>query len=395
MLDFNPFNLSQDDANKFIKNFQKNDDKALRNIFGKKIKENFLTEIKYKVLDLLSIDIGKYYNLNFSIEDSISNSKANIDYDICNHIVGLHRSNMVFLSDEEKTKKQKNLEYKNQLAREVLDNVKLRFYGSSFFRNKPIVDGDRFLYFHVPYDLFVICLKMNELLSIHNSKELLYSFCSKISNNGIAALSLLEDNFLDNIYPICRSNIEFYLELLILLDSKEAREQYIEFSMIEIRKTGSGQEYPAEFLDLFNKRIFKKEKMSNFLHFGWLDKIKDYHKKVKNRPYSLYGIIDYLKATYGDDQFKSFDFFYRMCNSYAHGSSFRLAYPLVQYFEISIMLFSTIVPTFKLLCNELNIDPIINDINIISKIEKDFELLYSQYEMKSTEKLREYYKDLK
>ena len=392
MVDFNPFNISQNDINKFVENFKKNDDKALRNIFGKKIKESFLIDIKYKVLDLLSIDIGNYYKLKASIEDSISNSITNIDYDICNHIVGLHRSNMIFLSDDEKAKKQKSIEYKNQLANEVLNNIKLRSYGSSFFRNKPISEGDNFLYFHLPYDLFVICLRMNELLSSYKKNELFYSFCSKISNNGIAALSLLEDNFLDNVYPICRSNIEFYLELLVLLDSKEAREQYINFSQIEVRKTCCNQDYPKEFLDSFDNRICKKEKMKSYLHFGWLDNIDNYHKIVKHKPYSIYGIIDYLKSIYGDEQFESYNFFYKMCNTYAHGNTFRMAYPLAQYFEISLMLYSTILPMYKTLCENLEIDSSINGIDIVEKTEKDLKLLYSQYEKRSTENFKKYYK---
>lgn len=57
------------------------------------------------------------------------------------------------------------------------------------------------------------------------------------------------------------------------------------------------QKYPKEFKGLFEKRVCQDSKaMVDYLHFGWLDFIDEYHKIVKKFPYSIYGIITFLKA---------------------------------------------------------------------------------------------------
>ena len=43
-----------------------------------------------------------------------------------------------------------------------------------------------------------------------------------IANKGLAALTLLEGNFFDSAYPICRGITELYLKLLTLLHNPNA-----------------------------------------------------------------------------------------------------------------------------------------------------------------------------
>lgn len=37
---------------------------------------------------------------------------------------------------------------------------------------------------------------------------------------------------------------------------------------------------------------------ANYIHFGWVDNIDSYHNVVKKSPYSVYGIINFLKDPY-------------------------------------------------------------------------------------------------
>lgn len=53
----------------------------------------------------------------------------------------------------------------------------------------------------------------------------------------------------------------------------------------------------------------------------------------------------------------------------------------------------TIFNTYTVLCEKLKIDSKINNIDIVSKIEKDFKLLKNQYENMSTENFENYYKN--
>lgn len=55
------------------------------------------------------------------------------------------------------------------------------------------------------------------------------------------------------------------------------------------------------------------------------------------------------------------------------------------------MLYYIIRGTFFLLCKECKIEPVINGINMISVIDRDFKILKEQYDIRSTEKFDEYY----
>lgn len=377
-----------------IDNFNINCDIALRNIFKHEIKENFLIKIYHKVFHILGHEIINYYPLDWSLENSITGDSNGSVFDVCKIIVGLHKSNMIFIPKTERSKKQNSEEYCEKLVKEVIENIKLRKYGSSFFRKKQIIQGDRFLYFHLPYDLFVICTKMNELL-VENANQNVpfYSHISKISNIGISALSLLEDNFLDNAYPLCRMIIELYIEMITLLNSPTARRCYANFSQIEFQKTQCGIDYPQEFLCLYESRKNKRENKKNkFLHFGWVDEIKDYHEKVKKNPYSIAGLIEYLKSKNEEDDFNIYEKFYKQCHSYSHANIMGVRYPLLSYFEISIMLYLTILKSYIFLCDTLKVNVEINGINIITKISKDYELLINQFNKKSTDNFESYYK---
>lgn len=375
-----------------LKMIVKDSDKAIRNIFKQDIKGNFLIKIFHDVFDIIKFDLNNYYPLNNSLENAMVGSIDNFQVDIGKIIVGLHKSNMIFLDDVEKAKKQSNMSYQKQLANEVVENIKLRKYGSSFFRKKQIIYGDRFIYFHLPYDLFVICIRINELL-IKNLDTKYYSFFSKISNIGLSVLSLLEDSFLDNAYPLCRSIIELYIELVMVIDNPIIQKKYNYLSGIEFRKSCCGIDYPDDFLRLYEKRVNQNENKKNmFLHFGWVDDIKNYHNLVRKNPYSVGGLIEYLKKTNKDIDYELYERFYKQCHSYSHGNIIGVRYPLLSYFEISIMLYLTVFHSYLILCEILNIDTKIEEIDIKSKTIRDYELLLKQYNIRKTENFDNYYK---
>ena len=317
-------------------------------------------------------------------------------YDICRHIVGLHRSNLVFETEDERIKKESDEEYKNLLINQVIENIKLRDYGSAYFRKQAIVEGESFIFFHIPYNIFVLCLRMNELLTSYTTKDIYYTIFTTISNKGTAALSLLEDNFLDNAYPICRGIIELYIKLLLLLNCPETvTNAYYKFTEYELMQSCCNQNYPKEFNDLFENRKNKKCKNKiDYLHFGWLDLIDDFGV-CGAQSYTLNGIIKYLKKKYNNQHSTLFDYLYplyKICNGYTHGTTPVAKYPLLHYFEISIMLYYTIANTYIILCSRLKTDTNINNIDIINKLETDFNNLLTQYNSRSTANFENYYK---
>ena len=82
-----------------------------------------------------------------------------------------------------------------------------------------------------------------------------------------------------------------------------------------------------------------------------------------------------------------------MCHSYTHGNVGISKYPLLHYFELSIIL-GTIVPhTYELLVNRLNCDNKILDVDILDVLSKDYQKVFEQYQKKSTENFELFYKD--
>ena len=131
----------------------------------------------------------------------------------------------------------------------------------------------------------------------------------------------------------------------------------------------------------------------DYLHYGWLDNIENYDTKSPNR-YSIYGIMDYLMAEADDEQYSILNHIkslYQMCHGYTHGSAVHVRYPLLQYFEISVMLYYVITTVFNDIYQTLNIDFEPEDKTLIENLERDFSLLQEQYKKRSTENFDLYY----
>lgn len=376
-----------------FKDYEKDQDLALRNIFKQEIKPNFLIKIYHKVKDTLRYDLTKYYPLTLTMENTISGNSNIAAYDICKIIIGIHKSNMIFISESEEKKKLNNPEYEQKLISDVITHIKLRKYGSSFFRQKQIFYGDRFIYFPLPYDLFTMCIRMNELLS-QNSTTPYRPIFSKISEMGLSTLFLLENNLLDSIYPICRGMIELYTTLLAISQNKGALKKYEFLANLEIQYSQCGSNLPPEFYKLFENRIKKEsdnEPPHSFLHFGWVDELKDYHKIVKRKPYTMKGLLKYLRVYNDNDIFEIYDKFYNQCHAYTHANISGSIYPLLPYFEVNIMLYLTIAMSYQLLHEILKIETKINNIDIVLKTNNDYEMLVSQYNKRTTENFSKYY----
>lgn len=132
-----------------MESFIRENDKSLRSIFSGKIKGTFLTAIKVNVMQMLGPEIFKYYDMQLTNEKLVSTGFEKPDFDICHHIVGIHRSNLIFNTEEERLKKEKSIEYKNALVNDVITNIKLRQYGSVFFQKQVISRGENFNYYPI------------------------------------------------------------------------------------------------------------------------------------------------------------------------------------------------------------------------------------------------------
>lgn len=366
---------------------------ALARVFKGRIKGRFLIDIKDQVMkDLGRANLMKYYDFCWSDERMITGIGEAAEYDICRMIVGIHRAYSIFLSDDEIRRNERSRRYRQQLVSETIEKIKLRFYGSVYFRKKALFYKEEFLYYPLPYELFAMSSKMNEMLIGGNDIHC-WQLYYGVTYNGLSALSLLGDNLLGTAYPLCRGAIETYIKLLILNTRKEFYDWYEKFRMFEIEYSCS-QLYPEEFNTIFEKRVRKDMKAKvDYLHFGWMDFVDGYHKTVKKTPYSIYGIIAFLESKCEDKVLGLglLERFYKSCHAYTHGSIQTAKYPILHYFEISAMLYYIIRKTFLLLCNEMKAESMVEGQDIISMIDRDFNILNEQYEIRSTERFENYY----
>ena len=123
---------------------QNND--ALKRVFKGRIKGCFLIDIKDLVMKNLGLEsLIKYYDFRWSDERMITGIGEAAEYDICRMIVGIHRAHSIFLSDDEIRKNERSRRYKQQLVSETIEKIKIRFYGSVYFRKNTLFHGEEFL----------------------------------------------------------------------------------------------------------------------------------------------------------------------------------------------------------------------------------------------------------
>lgn len=380
------------DPMKLAKSISNENNKTIKELFKDKINGSFLIKIKSEVLNRIALELFEFYPLQFDNKKILTGTDETPEYDICRIIVGVHRHHSIFLSEQEIRKNQRNATYQEQIVKEVIEKIRVRRFGSVFFRRKQLLLGDEFLYFPVPYELFVMCMRSICLISGNTSS--FFVEYGDILNNALSSLTLMENNFLSNAYPLCRGMIEQYLKVLILKKHPENYKDYIRFCNFEIEQSCCSQKYPDEFIELFDKRILASSKSKvDYLHYGWLDNIETYTTKFTNR-YSIYGIMDYLMDNADDEQYAVLNHIktlYKMCHGYTHGSAVHVRYPLLQYFEISIMLYHVITTIFNDIHKTLNIDFATEDEVLIDILNRDFSILNDQYEKRSTENFNLYY----
>ncbi|MDE7405245.1 MAG: hypothetical protein K2M89_00015 [Clostridiales bacterium] len=374
---------------------QKKIDEYLRSLFAKSIKQSFLIRMKYKALELLGDKVNTFFTAQRVPEDLALNEFF-IEYEICKLIVGVHRSNIVFLTDDEKAKKEKDSSYCEQLAKDVIANLKLRDYAGAFFRKSPLLSGESFIYYPLPYHLFAVSTQINNILLAHPETSEFRPLLVQMNNKGLAALSLLEDNLLGSAYPICRSAIELFIKTFLLTMVPQVINDYYKFEDFAVQNSYGERTYQQEFNKLYKNRKNQKEHNKiEYLHFGWVDGIADYHAIVRQKPYTINGIQTYLRNKDDEDDpslFDTFEKLFKMCHGYAHGNIFQLRYPLMQYLEISIMLCYVLTNTYKMVCDHYDEPYTINGVEILTLIDRDWAHVRNQYDLCNVENLNAYYK---
>ncbi len=367
--------------------------KQLKSLFSGQITVNFMLEIMWKMITIHP-EIGQYLPTP-DMNQVLSGKMNNLFYVLCVHIVGIHRSRIIFLDDTERVKLENSTDYQKELMDEVYTAIKLRYNIEGFLKNEPLIRGDKFIYFPVPYYLAVLNTKLIQLIPQLKSTPGLFM---DMSNKALASLSLLQDGFVDSAYPICRIIIEEYINATIFKNCPAALAEYEKFSFYDL-KHSIGYDFDDEFLDKFDNRLNKVAKNRvQFLHFGWVDVIPKYHEVVKQNPYTFSGVKDFLLSKLQEDapgytDLQNLEYYHTMCSGYSHGSISYSKYQILHYFEISTILTLTITNVYFAACEELGIEKEIDGIDVIGLINKHYQILKVAESKKSTENFERYYKN--
>ena len=384
----NPFELDFEKRNREAH-------KAMVKFFSNRIKESFLREMFYKVTEERLPQIISFFHFNY---DPLSSATGNMDiqweYEIYRNIVGIHRSNSLSYSKQKLKELEKSDSYKRRLSDQVFTHLQLRLNTSVYFRNRQFIQGDEFIFFPLPYKLFSVCIKALQILDNFNSPY--RDFYVKIFNKSLAALVLIEDNLMDNAYPICRGVIELYVKMLVLMQNDKPLEMHNELVEYEVEMTANPGETPEAFKTLYENRVRKdlRNQQVDFLHYGWVDKLEYYHKVIKKNPYSFTSVFEYLLSITPDKEntaFENLSLLYKRCHGFTHGNIGNDGCPLVHYFNLTMILYLTLVHSFRMLVEDSNNDFMICVLNIDELIEKDAEDFVSQFNRLSNEMIKDFY----
>lgn len=372
-------------------------DLDLKSHYGNYIDSDFLIEIKSRVIErLATLKPEECKESKFYLFDQFFRFPV-FQRELCRHIIGIHHSNMMFEGKAGRLKAEKNEDYKTKLIDDAFKLIRLRQFGSIYYREQAVIPGDQFTYFPVPDLLFIICKRMLELL---NHEHELQTHFIDFFERSLSALLLLGDNLFSSAYSLTRSIVEQYFKLMILYLHPEAIEAYKKYYGFQIHRTAE-LKHSESFKEYCRKRWPGKTSSLSLLHFGWLDEIKDYKPDKKYPRYSIEGIVDYLKIHLSEHKcFLTllYDKLYKRCHEFVHGNMTSQGWCLLHYFEITLMLFLSIhgvvctiatdVPWFSL--NGLVID----GIDLLNELADKFSKLCQQYGEKSTEKFHDYYTNI-
>ena len=375
-------NMTDKDIFKAIEDMHNNENDVLRQIFGKKIKQSFLIEMKERVVK--SIEFMKLLPLIYNFNPNINMvlGYANWDYDVCKYITMIHINNTLLSTDDERGSLQKDNQYKDKLFNQVIEAIKLKKYGTLGLQHDSIESYLPITYAANACDCYLINAfnEMNqkgENLNIKNTKfkfATLYKILLKIK----ASLILIDNCLFEEAYNPLRSAIELYMIYLTVGESNEkAISIYFKFNEYKAYYQEYRQ-FPKEIVDVFNNlKLSNKVTVIDYLNYGWLDSIFEYgYINKSERQYKLKDVADLINMKYQKENKNLGNYLYeiyRSCNRMSHGftgsiNAFSAKIELSQKCVYILDQLSSIVKPLI----ETHYDFIVNGVDIIEYMNKIF-----------------------
>ena len=406
----NPFkDYLEKEQDKMFQLQEKEEIEALKKYFKDKIKISFMFKVLKQIKKMTNDykDILKYYPGYFRI-DPISTllSLENIDLDLCNHITGVHSFNMLLTEEHERGAKQQSQKYIEEVANTVLEQVKVRQFGSMKFRRRKVFGNEDFFYYPPVYNLHVLLVYLITISNkIHNTdktivdgdvkRNTLNYYLANILGKSRAVLSVIDYDALDSGYPILRNIIEMYLTYLAFNYSNADILEYMKFNDYKVH-------FDAEFKlpEEFEKEYLKNGKDVNkiaYLNYGWLDSIFEFEYLGIKKSYNFSDVVKLVnQLIYKDRKIKNYasnlEVYYKKCHYHSHANLYGFRFPIIYIMDLCKGL-GEVLLGIAYEINKIEKVELFNGVDLVKAARLSVDRLHKIREELTTEKLEKYYKN--
>lgn len=361
-----------------------------KRIYSKKIKGSFLIKVLYAVRQ----DSEFFSNVTDWVPDyMVSNmlDYTSCDLEICNFIVGIHRSNTLLMAPDKVFELYKDDNYVSEIISRVKLDFKTRLANDRYFR--PFEGDSREHYLYYP-ELRHLMVGWGILRNV-NAHNIFSNADVRALYNGIvlkimSVFSVVDYGVLENAYGLCRAAIEQYIVLAVLNRYPEGIESYLEFIKFKFYKSAT-DEYPEELYDLMNHNNIKSYYIHDYANYGWLDEIPVIRDFKNNMRYSFNTLVEFYKANFECENAEDLHILYKRCHGFTHGNTFTYRYPVIAYIEICKMLYYILRPLMDIVLNNNETLYVINGVNMKEVIDEDYKRIVELRERCTTEILETYY----
>lgn len=389
-----------------LKKYKKLDQQALTQLFKDNIKTSFMFKVLNHIKKLTNDFslITQYYTDELNKQPiEILLGPENIELDLCYHIVGVHSFNMLLIDEHERGIKQNDLKYIEELSNAVLDQVKVRCYGSRIFRKKHVFGKEDYLYYPPVYNLHVLLIYLINILNKKSITEnnydksmILNRFIYNILNKSKAIFSVIDYDALDSGYSILRNIIENYLTFICLKYSSVRIEEYLKFMDYKI-KYDTDFKMPEEFDKLYSQKGKEVNKIA-YLNYGWLDSIFEFEYLNIKKSYNISDVVKLANLLMHNkrESYISFtgelEMYYKKCHFHSHSNIYETKYPILYIMDLCNGLAEVLLGVevemrdfqkLELIEGIDAVKSVINSIKVLRRMSRELDI----------EKLDKYYRD--
>ena len=344
-----------------------NESRLLKEIFSKYIKGNLL-------LDVLENHIFCYEDKCVELAhifkvplDALAGSQ--VVYVTAKLVAAIHHANTLTLSNVEIMRLSRDEEYKKQLAKDVMEQIRIAPYNLQGLENTNVFLNEPYIASALIYaNVLVHAIAENKEMSLKSLKKnrivmnLIYEGCKTV----ISIMVLFQLGAYSQAITVYRNLLDGMVKLQIIELYPETVKSYEKFCEYNIAY--QNEKPDKEFLEEMSEKKIRKAWTQNYLMYGWLDAIETY-----NHNYSFKSATDLFSD--GPHVYKLYEY----ASRFTHSTHIGLEYNwenLKYYFALNTLsIFRYLADTYhKYGGNSLDV---LNGVNLYEMMVKSGDRLHA------------------